>query len=381
MERVESCNILAVSQAPPPVNGSTRMTELLIETLENSGHTVTLVDKRFSRSASEVGVGSLRKVVLIPGLTVRVVRAILRRRPTVCIYFLTNRRFSFAVDYIMLRIISVFGIKVVLYLHTNGYSQLASSGRLATRLLRDIFSAADQVVTLSHSLLADVSPFVAESKASVIPNAVSDPLKSGEVHLGDDILFLSNLIPSKGAHEFILMASRLAKKRKSLKFHIVGATSDAQYAASLSIMIAELDMADRVTLHGPLYGDDLEVVRRKCSLLVFPSTYEFEALPLVAIESLALGMPVAAYNVGGLGDLIKEDCGYLAEVPDVRLLEAFVGGYVDNPSLRSRLRDGARRSFERQLGLDVFATSWARVLASTNITHAVSKRSVGKYEV
>jgi glycosyltransferase involved in cell wall biosynthesis len=381
MDQVESSSVLIVSQVPPPVNGSTRMTELIIDVISELGHEPTLVEKRFSRHASEVGVGSFRKILLVPGLLTRLVQAICRRKPAACIYFLTNRKFSFAVDYVMLRIISLLGIKTILYLHTNGYSQLASSGRLASRLLKDVFSAADKVVTLSDSLRADVSPFLEHSKASVIPNAVLDPFQAGEVHLGNDILFLSNLIPSKGAHEFILMASSLASKRKSLKFHVVGAISDPQYAASLTKLITELNVGDRVTLHGALYGDDLEVVRRQCSLLVFPSTYEFEALPLAAIESLSLGMPVAAYNVGGLGDLISDDCGYLADVPEIQLLEAFVDRYVDDPALRSRLSDGARRSFERQFGLDVFASRWARVLDSTQITHEVSNRSVGKHEV
>lgn len=378
MDSTDFPHILIISQVPPPVNGSTKMTELLVYTIGNSGRGVTLVDKRFSRSASEVGSGSLRKVFLVPGLALRLVKAIVRKKPVSCIYFLTNRRFSFAVDYLMLCIICLFRIEIILYLHTNGYSRLASGDRFTARLLQDVFRKADKVVTLSQSLIADVSPFLGGTEVAVIPNAVPDPLKFGDVVLGDDILFLSNLIPSKGAHEFVLMASQIAKKRKDSHFHIVGAIADEQYAASLNRMMSELDIADRVTLHGSLYGDDLDAVRRKCAILVFPSTYEFEALPLAVIESFSFGMPVAAYNVGGLGDAINDDCGYLALVPDIQLLEAFVDGYLGDPALRARLSHGARQSFERHFGLNIFARSWDQVLGSPQIAHLARDKSVRK---
>jgi glycosyltransferase involved in cell wall biosynthesis len=77
---------------------------------------------------------------------------------------------------------------------------------------------------------------------------------------------------------------------------------------------------------------------------VVPSVYP-DPLPRAVIESMAMGKPVVAFDVGGVREMLSDAEGTLlpAAPPDVvRLASAFIR-YLRNPALRARQGEAARR--------------------------------------
>ena len=75
-------------------------------------------------------------------------------------------------------------------------------------LVRRAFRRAERVVVLGSTLVADVAPFVAGDRVSVIPNATpAVPARTRTP--GHRVLFLSNLLPGKGADAFVRAAHQL----------------------------------------------------------------------------------------------------------------------------------------------------------------------------
>ena len=67
--------------------------------------------------------------------------------------------------------------------------------------------------------------------------------------------------------------------------------------------------------------------------------------PLVALEALAAGVPVAGYAVGGLPDIIAQrETGLLAPLLDVPALSAACERLVQDPIERQRLARNAARA-------------------------------------
>ncbi len=92
-------------------------------------------------------------------------------------------------------------------------------------------------------------------------------------------------------------------------------------------------------------------------LLVMSSRHE--GLPLAALEAMAHGIPVAAFAVGGLPDLIDpgED-GYLAPAEDVGALARCLETWLAlAPERKSAMRAAARRKIERSYSLDSGTTA------------------------
>src|SRR5690606_17277143 len=88
-----TAGVVVISQLPPPTHGSTLMTKVFLEVLDDLGIEWRLVDRRFSRTVGEVGSFKLRKVGAAAGLVTRLLTRLLRRRPAACIFFVTTRPF------------------------------------------------------------------------------------------------------------------------------------------------------------------------------------------------------------------------------------------------------------------------------------------------
>jgi teichuronic acid biosynthesis glycosyltransferase TuaC len=73
----------------------------------------------------------------------------------------------------------------------------------------------------------------------------------------------------------------------------------------------ELGLGDRVMLLGPQRHADIAEWLRAADVLCMPS--ETEGCPNALLEALSVGLPVVATNVGGIPELVDEDCGVLLQ--------------------------------------------------------------------
>ncbi len=74
----------------------------------------------------------------------------------------------------------------------------------------------------------------------------------------------------------------------------------------------------------------------------------WENFPHAVVEALAVGTPVIATDVGGVGEIVVDERnGLLVPPGDPQALGAAIRRYFDDPSLEARLRAAARGSVER----------------------------------
>ena len=82
-------------------------------------------------------------------------------------------------------------------------------------------------------------------------------------------------------------------------------------------------------------------------VMVVPS--RSENLPLTVMEPLACGVPVVAFRIGGIPDLIEHQVnGYLAEPFDTADLARGIAWVLEDPERHTRLRAAARAKAERE---------------------------------
>lgn len=354
---------LVVSQLPPPVHGSTVMTQRLLETLAELGWEPRLVDRRFSSAVDQVGRASVWKVLRVPGIWARLLVELIRFRPDVCIFFITNRRGSFLVDAGMAAILRLFPrVRVIHYPHTMGYAALAESGRPWRFLVRFLLGAADAIVTLGPSLTADVAGLAPKARCTSIANFVDPPEVQPNPDAPPTLLFLSNLLPEKGAADFIEMAALVRQTHPEVRFVVAGPATDESYAVELHQRTVELGIESKVEFLGQV-GDRKWQLLADASALVFPSTFQFEAQPLTILEAMSVGTPVVAYDTGGIRDIFPDDqCGHLVARHDVESATAAVLQLLESPRLLQMrslaCRTAWRSSFDRQ----TFAHRWAQIL-------------------
>jgi len=185
----------------------------------------------------------------------------------------------------------------------------------------------------------------------------------------------------KGQDEFLKAALIVSKLHAKVRFAIVGESvagsnealeADRQFGNSLMPLCEKLGIADRV--HFTSYRRDIPAVMKDLTVLAVPSRRE--GLGLVALEAMALGVPVVATNVGGLPEVIQNGVNGLLVPPDAAgALGLAIARLLDDRALAHRLTNEARRTVEQRFSADVHAktvTDVYRLLAKRPAEELVS---------
>jgi len=356
-------DVIVISQVPPPFHGSTVMSVVFLETLDRLARPYRLIDRRFSKDVGEVGAFKPGKVAAAGGLIGRLFGAIVHRRPRQVVFFMTNRTASFLVDCALAEILRRFRIPTIGYLHTQGYTALAERGRVWAFLVRRLLTSAQTLVCLSGALEADVRGLAPDARIVSIantPHRVPAALGSTSTAETDEltVLFLSNFIPEKGLGEFLDLAEHFGRQGSPVRFVAAGApVSDDQLGELRAAAGANTDVL------GPVGPEQKWELLQQASLLVFPSRYPFEAQPLVLVESMAAGLPVVAFDIGGIGDLVDDRAtGRLLTVGDDAGMLGAVQELIGSPETRGQMARAAREQFTAKYSRNAYEEAWNHTL-------------------
>ena len=165
------------------------------------------------------------------------------------------------------------------------------------------------------------------------------------------MLFLGRLHRRKGTDLLIDAWARLATTGNDML--VIAGAGDQQ--ASLAAQARELGLEDRVCFVGPVQGATKTWLLQNAVGVCLPSR-QWEASPLVALESYAAGKPLIGTCISGLEDLIRPgQTGWLAPPDSTDGLAT---------ALAELLADRAR---SRQIGLNarklIAAHSWRTIAA------------------
>ncbi len=352
--------VIVVSQIPPPVHGSTVMTERLMGALRSEGHDVGLVDRRFSSTIDVVGQFRWRKVVAAIDLGRRLRASVRSNKPDTVVFFATDRSLSFLVDVFLAWILRRSRARTIVYLHTTGWARLGVRSRMLGSLAGYVLRTGTRTVVLGESLHADAARAGAVG-LTVIPNCAPDPGQTPiRHHAGLSVVYLGNLLPAKGYQDFLELAHDLEGEFEGATFHVAGAES---YKGQLEELRAECGSrgSSRTLVRGRVNAVDRDALLRSADVLVFPS--RFEAQPLVVIEALSFGVPVVAYDVGGLRDLIADDVnGFLLDLGDCEAMTEATRRILSDQELRVRLGRGARDVYLARHAPSAYARAWGELL-------------------
>lgn len=182
---------------------------------------------------------------------------------------------------------------------------------------------------------------------------------------GGGLLCVGAVTAAKGHDALVAALARVADR--PWRCVCVGPVDRApDYVARLRDDLRSAGLADRVLLAGPRTGADLDAAYAAADLLVLAS--RTETYGMVVTEALARGLPVIAYDVGGISEALGT-CpdgnrpGVLVAPGDTEALADALRCWLDTPALRSQLREAARRRRRGLAGWTDTAERVARVLA------------------
>lgn len=158
-------------------------------------------------------------------------------------------------------------------------------------------------------------------RAAMIPNGVHVPAelhhkpRAGALRL----IFLGRLHPKKGIENLLDAVAMLEGIEWSLA---IAGKGDPAYTESLRKRIADLRLADRVTMLGEVIGAEKQAALENADLAVFPS--HTENFGIVIAEALAHGVPVIASKATPWSDVEPRGCGLWTGNDPVAVKEAIL---------------------------------------------------------
>ena len=163
---------------------------------------------------------------------------------------------------------------------------------------------------------------------------------------GSIVLFAGSFVAHKGVQVLVEAFAALRRRFSDAELWLVG---DGPYRTQLQARVDAQGSAG-VRFLGAQPKERLWEFYRAATVVVVPSLW-LENAPLVALEAMACGKPIIASRVGGLPELVEEDCtGWLFERGNAGELCAKLEAALANPTLRTQFgREAQRRALGNSL--------------------------------
>lgn len=198
---------------------------------------------------------------------------------------------------------------------------------------------------------------VPPERVIVIPDAISlskwDPLQFDKVksktelgfHKNDIVIgMIGRISPGKGHEIFFETVKRIMEKENTdnIRFMVVGTASPGEknYEEKILTAAEELGVKDKIIFTG--FRDNIPFYLSAMDILAFPSNEE--SFGGTVLEAMAMKVPVAAFDSGGVPDIIiNGETGLLAARNNISEFTDALLKLIKDQELRSRFSDAGRK--------------------------------------
>jgi glycosyltransferase involved in cell wall biosynthesis len=226
------------------------------------------------------------------------------------------------------------------------------------RCYRDSFAASSVVAAMlvTHRMIGTwmqrVDRFIAVSNFTRT-KMIEAGLPAEKVDVKPNFLSTVPPIPGNGAGGYFVYVGRLSEEKgirtllnawkglptppPGLKFVGTGPLHDLVKSASMSMA--------QVEVLGARQADEVLHIVGQATALIFPSEW-YEGHPRVMIESLAVGTPIIASDIGAGAEIVEDGItGYRFRSGSASDLATKIRHFVSNPDQVATMRSAARQTF------------------------------------
>lgn len=364
--------ILFIMHMPPPVHGAAMMGKYIHDSkIVNEAFECRYINPATAANLEDIGKVGLRKLRDFYSLLKKIRRTVKEFSPDL-VYFTANAcGGAFYKDFIIVELLKHLECRIVVHYHNKGVS--TRQDRWLDDCLYRRFFKGLKVILLAEALYKDVQKYVKREDVEICPNGIPESLdyepKAERNNAVPHILFLSNLIESKGV--FVLLDALKILKEKGYSFvcDFVGGETAEIDAVRFNHEVEQRGLSEVAIYHGRKYGDEKRAYFEKADIFAFPSYYHNETFGLVNLEAMEHKLPVVTTNEGGIPDVVRDGMnGLTCDVQSGRVsaeeLANKIALLIDNPFLRYKMGEEGYRMFKSSFTIDRFEQKVTDVLSN-----------------
>ncbi len=349
--------ILFLVQLPPPIHGVSVLNEHIysLKVLDQFFEK-DFIELKFSNNLKTLSQLSFDKIYRTFKIAFSLIKKSIRFKPNFIYFTISPANSTFYRDLIFVFIIKIMRIMPIYHLHAKGITDKINKHSFLIKVYRWVFNNSI-IIHLSDGLIAsEITPLkLKKTTVYKLQNGIEKQDGSALISIEDkqdDLLFLSNLFPSKGIFVFIEALSLVKQELPKIKVNIVGNTVNEMILEKVNRMIDDYDLMENVFIHGQKIGDEKNSFFDKSKVFVHPTLND--AFPLVILEALQYGLPVISTFEGAIPEIIDESTGILVEKNHPRLLAQRIVGLLNDKALLKKMSDNCRVKFNEKFAIDRF---------------------------
>ena len=336
---MKKARILFLATLSPPVHGSSVVSQQIKESqLINNSFECDYVNLATSRKMNERRVAFVKLWRFIYSY-LKLFWKLLTKKYDLCYISLTCHGVGFIKDAPFALLCRLFGKKLVIHQHNKGLSK--DVNRWPYRWLMPMVYKDAKVILLSWRLYPDIEKVVPRGNVLICPNGIKLADTFFEKKKGNKIphlLFLSNLIESKGVIVLLDALKILADKGYSFRCDFVGGETKEIDAKRFAYEVEKRRLGSSVFYRGRKYGPEKDNVMAQSDVFVFPS-FE-DCFPLVLLEAMSHRLPIVTTTEGAIPDEVSDGVnGLICERADFHSLANCLEELLTNPDMRKALGD------------------------------------------
>ena len=252
---------------------------------------------------------------------------------------------------------------------TTFHGVYAGSGQALKRYYNGIMARGERVIAISDYVAQHIREryavpperlrvihrgvdFEQFDPQAVAPERVAKLAERWHVEPGARVIMLPGRLARRKGHLLLLRAIERLPRRNFVCLMVGGVEGGSGYPGEVEGLIGALGLRQVVRLVGPC--DDMPAALMLTDVVVVPSTLMPEPFGRVSVEAQAMGKPVIATDIGGLGEtLMPMATGWLVPPDDVdELARALQLALAMPADARDRLAVRARRFVSRNFTLE-----------------------------
>ena len=360
--------LLCILHFPPPVHGSAMVGDFIRRSeVINESFDTRYINLGTSATVDDIGKSSGSKIFKYINIVWQTVVHMTVFRPDKVYVALTVKGIGFYKDAFLIILAKMLGGNMVYHLHNKGVSARQDKP-FDNWLYKRVFNNAE-VILLSEYLYPDIKKYVSHSEVYICPNGIPEQITSTDLQdrkRGDEpvqLLFLSNLIESKGVFVLLEACDILKKKEVSFKCVLVGGEGDITIE-KLNTRISELGLSENVLYLGKKYNEEKKAIFLESDVFVLPSWND--CFPLVLLEAMQAGLPIISTSEGGIPDIVLDtETGYIVPQKNATALADRLEILITDPQNRKVMGKKGREHYESNFTIEVFEYKLKEILFLT----------------
>jgi glycosyltransferase involved in cell wall biosynthesis len=369
---MKKTKILFLTPLPPPFYGSAISSGSCLKILQsNNDFEVKNIKLNYSESFDDMGKFTLKKITGFISVIKRIVILSVKFKPDIVYIMPATGKLGIIRDFTIAILSKALNKNIIIHLRTR-ITEKERQKKVHNFLLKKAFSDS-KVIVLGEELINDILPYSQKKNIYVLPNAIESTLTEKKFKIIKNrrlntttlrLVFISNMIKSKGWLKALQAASILDKMNSDFTFTFAGNWPSPKEETEFFKFIKKDKLSNKVNYQGYVNEKEKHKLLSDSDILIFPTEYPRETFGRVIIEAMEYGIPVIANSICSIPSIILHSkTGFLLKRNSPEEIVEYILA-IKNKADLIKMGDLARKRFMTNYELSVFSDRFISILTN-----------------